>query len=72
MRPDDRRQIAIALGVGLICLVFLLETAIAHRTMPSPASPYVGSGLGAVALLAFARAAWLRWRRPRDDGPEPR
>jgi drug/metabolite transporter (DMT)-like permease len=69
MDPRDRRQAAIALGIGLICLVFLLETAIAHRTHPSPASPYVWGGLGTVALLAFGRVLWLRLRRRRDGDP---
>ena len=67
MSPDDRRQMAIALGIGCICLVFLLETTIAHRTNPSPASPYVWGGLGAVALVAFGRALWLKLRSRRAD-----
>ncbi len=71
MTPDDRRQAAIALGIGCICLVFLLETSIAHRTHPSPASPYVWGALGAVAALAFGRALWLRWRARRRDEERP-
>lgn len=70
MRPDHHRQMAIALGIGCICIVFLLETAFAHRTNPSPASPYVWGGLGAVAALAFGRALWLKLRSLRDDGDQ--
>lgn len=69
MHPEDKRQAAIALGTCVICLTFLLETAIAHRTHPSPASPYVWGGLGTVALLAFGRFLWLRRRRRRDGDP---
>ena len=70
MSPEDRRQSAIALGIGCICLVFLLETSIAHRTYPSAASPYVWGGLGAAAALAFGRALWLRLRARREDESE--
>ena len=34
------RRSKIALGFALICGVFLLETAFAHRTHPSPLSPW--------------------------------
>jgi hypothetical protein len=64
---STRPKAAIALGVACICLVFLLETWVAHQRMPSAASPYVWGGLGGVALIALA--CWARWRRRDDDGP---
>ena len=61
MRTPDERKAAIALGVCLVCLVFGLETWVAHRRAPSPASPYVWAALGGVAIVALACA--LHWRR---------
>lgn len=52
------RKSKIALGLAVICLVFLLETSVAHRTTPSPASPYVWSGLGLTALGCLVYALW--------------
>jgi hypothetical protein len=49
---------AIALGISLICVVFLVETGVAHQTMPSAASPVVWTGLSLVALVS-AMTAWV-------------
>jgi 4-hydroxybenzoate polyprenyltransferase len=62
---NARRKAALALGVACICLVFLMETWVAHQRMPSAASPYVWGGLVGVALLALG--CWLRWRGSGDD-----
>jgi hypothetical protein len=62
-----RPKAAIALGAACICLVFLMETWVAHQRMPSAASPYVWGGLGGVAAIALA--CWARWRRPDDNEP---
>jgi hypothetical protein len=60
MRKELQRKSAIALGMSVICGVFLLETALAHRVMPSPVSPYVWSLLGAVGACALALAVYWR------------
>jgi drug/metabolite transporter (DMT)-like permease len=49
----------LAWGIGLVALVFLLETAVAHRSHPSAASPWIWALLGVTAAAAFARGAWL-------------
>lgn len=61
MNDPDRRRAAIAYGVCLICGVFGLETWFAHQRLPSPASPWIWSGLAATAAIALALG--LHWRR---------
>ena len=61
-RPDHIRNSRIAFGVAVICGVFLLETAFAHRRMPSAASPYVWAGLGLAAAASLAYGLWCRHR----------
>jgi hypothetical protein len=58
--PDLQRA-RIALGIAAICGLFLLETAVAHRTAPSAASIWVWSVLGATALAALGCGLW--WGR---------
>ncbi len=65
----DRRA-KLAFGVAVICGLFLTETAVAHRTVPHPASPLIWGALGTVAATALLLGAWWhrRARRP-ADGP---
>jgi hypothetical protein len=53
-----RRQAQLAFGIAVIALLFLLETAVAHRTQPSAASPLIWSVLGLVAAAGVARGVW--------------
>ena len=60
-----RRKSAIALGIAVISFVFIVETSIAHRAMPSPHSPIVWTVLGVTLLGGVVMAAWFR-RRARE------
>jgi hypothetical protein len=62
VRKDLQRKSAIALGVSVIYGVFLLETSLAHRATPSPASPYVWSLLGAAGAIALVLSVYYRWK----------
>lgn len=53
-----KRRAQIAAGVFVICMLFLLETTLAHRSAPHPASPVIWSALGLVALVALALCVW--------------
>jgi hypothetical protein len=55
---DHQRQARLAYGIAVIALLFLLETAVAHRTQPSAASPLIWSVLGLVAAAGVARGLW--------------
>jgi hypothetical protein len=61
---EDRRRTKsrIALGIACICAIFILETGVADRIHPSPASPYIWTALGTAAAVALA--AFFRYRRP--------
>lgn len=59
MNADHARKAKVCLGLGVVLLLFLFETVVAHRHMPSPASPYVWALLGGGAALCFGLAAWF-------------
>jgi hypothetical protein len=52
----------IALGLFAICLVFLLEAFVAHRTAPNPASRFVWAGLGLAAVACLVYGVWAHRR----------
>lgn len=65
MVPDPEahaRRAKIALGFAIVCGVFLLETALAHRTHPSPLSPYVWAALAATGLGCLVFSVFSAWR----------
>ena len=69
---DDARKAAIALGICVICVVLLVETSIADRAQPNPASPVVWTVLGVVGAVALAVHLRFRARaraQRRRDGP---
>ncbi len=72
MRTEPRHKAAIALGVAVICVLFLVETAVANHHHPSQASPYVWGVLALVAVGALAASVrWrLRARRDQDEGDD--
>lgn len=60
MQSDPLRCSRIAFGVAAICVLFLIETMVAHRTVPSPASPWVWGALGVIGLVACGAGLWWR------------
>ncbi len=64
----DRRA-KLAFGVAVICGLFLTETAVAHRTVPHPASPVIWTVLGTVAATALVLGARWHWRARRPPAP---
>ncbi len=74
MEDQRKTRSRIALGIFCICAIFILETGVADRIHPSPASPYVWGVLATVAAIALA--AYLRYRLPAGRrslirGPRP-
>lgn len=56
------RRSKIALGLAMICGLFLVETTFAHRVHPSPLSPRVWGALAGVGLGCLVFAAFSAWR----------
>ncbi len=62
-RPIDYdKRSKLALGVAVICGLFILETLQANRVSPNPHSPIVWAVLAAVGVGALLYALWCRTR----------
>jgi hypothetical protein len=59
------RRSQLCFGVAVICVLFLVETAVAHRSVPHPASPIVWGMLGLVGTGAVAAGIVCRLRARR-------
>jgi hypothetical protein len=58
------RRSRIAFGLAGVCVMFLIETRVAHGVTPHPASPLVWAVLGTVLLLLAS--AWWRYQAARS------
>jgi len=59
MKEASARKSKIALGLAIVQLLFIGETAVAHRQMPNPASPLVWTLLGSGAMVCLGLAMWF-------------
>jgi hypothetical protein len=59
---ENARRARLCLGAALVQALFLGETMVAHRQLPSPASPYVWGLLGTGCALCVVLAAWFHRR----------
>lgn len=65
------RNARLCLGGAVICVLFLIETFVAHQSRPNSASPYVWSVLGAISFVLLVLAAWLQARsRTEEDATQ--
>jgi peptidoglycan/LPS O-acetylase OafA/YrhL len=64
----NQRRSAIALGICVIALMFVVESAVAHHHVPSPLSWLVWTVLGAVAAVAAVAAIVYRRRAKAEAG----
>lgn len=60
--PDYDKRSKLALGVAVICGLFILETLQANRVSPNAASPIVWTILGATGVGALLYSLWCRRR----------
>ncbi len=61
------RNARLCLGGAVICVLFLIETFVAHQSRPNAASLYAWSVLGAVAAILLVLAAYLQLRAKKED-----
>jgi hypothetical protein len=60
MKSQWLKKSQTALGVAVICVLFLVETALADRAFPSPLSAFIWAGLSIAGVLALT--AHFRYR----------
>jgi hypothetical protein len=66
MQSEYRRKSNNALGVLVLSLMFLLESALAHHKNPSPASPYFWTAFSLAAGASFVLFCWFRMKDAED------
>lgn len=54
------KRAALALGAAVVCVLFGIETSVAHHIAPNPASPLVWTGLALAGSASLAVWAWCR------------
>lgn len=64
---DWTRRSQLCFGMAVICVLFLVETAVAHRSVPHPASPIVWGVLGLVGMGAVVAGVVCRLRARRAE-----
>ena len=64
MSSANKRRANNALGILMLSLIFLFETVVADHKTPNPASPFVWSVLGLVAVASLIAYCWYRFKAP--------
>jgi peptidoglycan/LPS O-acetylase OafA/YrhL len=59
-RHQHLRKSRLALGIAVICVIFGLESSVAHRVMPSPYSWLLWTVLSVVGVAALVGHFWFR------------
>jgi len=69
VNQDDRSKAAIAAGIALIAVFFIIETVAAHSIRPNAASSYVWALLALVGSGSAFRAWWFYRKARRELRP---
>ncbi|HEY6133367.1 MAG TPA: hypothetical protein VIW70_05275 [Rubrivivax sp.] len=70
MKSQWLKKSQTALGVAVICVLFLVETSLADRAFPSPLSPFIWAALSIAGVLAVVAYFWCRTQARRVEDRE--